>query len=85
MKISFDELKKLTWGAVGYEEAEDRINFYRFTKEQQDLYKESGNEGVYLKSFTSAGVRLIFETDSSSLFIKVNFSTASFPARNTSS
>ncbi len=76
MKISFDELKKLTWGSVSYEETDDKISFYRFTKEQQDLYKESGNEGFYLKSFTSAGVRLVFETDSKSLFIKVNFSTA---------
>ena len=73
MKVSFDELKNLTWGAVNFAEKEDRISFYRFTEEQQELYRKSGNEGFYKKSFTPAGVRLVFETDSSSLFIRVNF------------
>ena len=75
-KLSVNDLKDFSYGAVGFKEEQDRITFYRFTKEQQCLYEKIGDGPFYLhlKTFTSAGIKLVFKTNSSSLFIKVNIS-----------
>ena len=77
MKLTKNKLEELSHGAVRVVEENGKVSFYRFTKEQQQLYKDAGNESFYLKTFTSAGVKLEFRTNSKSLFIKVNipFST----------
>ena len=77
MRLSTDKLIELSHGAVRVIEECGKVNFYRFTEEQQQLYKNAGNESFYLKTFAPAGIRLGFCTDSSSLFLKVNipFST----------
>ena len=72
MKLTTDELMKLSHGAVRVVEEQGKVIFYRFTEEQQSLYKNAGNEQLYLKTFAPAGVRLEFRTDSKSLFLKVN-------------
>lgn len=72
MKLTLDEIKALSHGAERVEEKDGKVCLYRFTKEQEQLYKESGNDGFYKKSFTTAGIRLVFKTDSTSLFLKVN-------------
>lgn len=77
MRLTTDKLAELSHGAVRVIEEDGKTIFYRFTEEQQQLYKNIGNESFYLKTFTSAGIRLEFRTDSNSLFLKVNipFST----------
>jgi len=72
MKLTADKLAALTHGAEKVTEGPDSVSFCRFTEEQQQFYKDSGNESFYLKTFTSAGVRLEFRTDSESLFLKIN-------------
>ncbi len=76
MKLSVGDLKNFSHGAVGFAEGKGRIRFYRFTEEQQLLYKNVGDGPfyLYLKTFTSAGIRLVFKTNSTSLFLKVNIS-----------
>lgn len=69
MKLSFEQIKKFTKGAVRVEDFGDYINFFRFTKEQEDFY-EGYNDAFYKKSFATAGVRLAFVTDSEILNIK---------------
>jgi len=66
------KIKELSHGAVRTAEEQGKISFHRFTEEQQLLYKNAGDEAIYLKTFTPAGVRLVFKTNSTSLFLKVN-------------
>lgn len=72
MKLSLDKIKEITLGAVRIEQDETGFNFYRFTKEQQELYAQR-REDFYYKTFCSAGVQLRFKTNSRSLKIKVSF------------
>ncbi len=77
MKLNIEKLTQLSHGAVRVVEEQGKTVFYRFTEEQQQLYKNAGNESFYKKTFAPAGIRLVFRTDSKSLFVKVNipFST----------
>lgn len=72
MKLTLEKLRELSHGAVRVEEKDGKISFYRFTQEQQLFYKNAGNEAIYSKTFAPAGVRLVFKTNSTSLFLKVN-------------
>ena len=69
MKLTKEKLAELTHGAVRLTEEDGKIKFFRFTEEQQMLYKS-----FYRKTFAPSGIKLEFETDSKSLYIKVNVS-----------
>ena len=69
MKLSFEQIKNCTKGAVRVKDFGDYINFFRFTEAQQVFY-EGYDEAFYRKSFATAGVRLSFVTDSEILNIK---------------
>ena len=71
MKLNFDQICSICLGAVRAKETEDGIRLYRFTEEQEEIYRQT-NTDFYNKSFTTAGMKLYFETDSQSLFLKVN-------------
>ncbi len=72
MKLTAEKMAELSHGAVRVTEEDGKVNFHRFTEKQQSLYKNSGKESRYLKTFAPAGIRLEFKTDSKSLFLKVN-------------
>ncbi len=72
MKLDLAKIKEITLGAVRIEQDETGFNFYRFTKEQEELYKKR-REDFYYKTFCSAGVQLRFKTDSNILKIKASF------------
>ena len=76
MKLTLDQIKMITKGAVGFTEEEEGVRFYRFTKEQEQLYKER-SEDFYRKTFATAGVKFIFQTDSKKLFLKATLDGAS--------
>jgi len=76
MVLSFSEIKSITLGAAGVEQHEDGVHFYRFTKEQQALYKIR-NDDFYRKTFATSGVKLRFVTDSETLSLTVNVSGGS--------
>ena len=40
MKLSFEQIQKITKGAARIERDEGKIKFYRFTEEQEKLYFE---------------------------------------------
>ena len=69
MKLSFEQIKSFTKGAVRVEQFEDYVNFFRFTEKQQRFY-EGYDLGFFRKTFATAGVRLAFVTDSEILNIK---------------
>ena len=76
MKLSADQIRSISMGAVRVEETENGIRLLRFTKEQEELYKATSAD-FYKKTFATAGIRLAFETDSPSLFLKVNVAPGS--------
>lgn len=71
MKLSFEQIKSITTGAVRIEEEKNGIAFYRFTKEQSELYRIS-SDYFYSRTLATAGVRFMFKTDSRTLKIQVN-------------
>lgn len=76
MKLGFEQIKQITSGAVRFSEDKNGVYFYRFTKEQEQLYKER-NQDFYRKTFATAGVKLIFKTNSKNLFLKATVDQAS--------
>ncbi|MBE6712945.1 MAG: SGNH/GDSL hydrolase family protein [Ruminococcaceae bacterium] len=68
MKLSFETLRAISLGAVEVEKTEKGVSFYRFTKEQRELYKKRSTS-FYNKSFSASGVKFRFRTDSTKLGI----------------
>ena len=74
MKLTFDQIKSITKGAVRVEEENGRIQFFRFTKEQERVYKKASieqNRSFYERCAATAGVRLLFKTNSKALKLAV--------------
>ena len=70
MKLSLNEIKRITLGAVNVYEKDGAVCFDRMTKAQADAFtKERENNGIKTKS--TAGIRLDFYTDSEYVKIKL--------------
>lgn len=70
-KLNFEDIKKLVHGAARVEEVGGRIELHRFTKEQQEMYKVASPNDYYIKTFSTSGISLEFDTDSESLGLSV--------------
>lgn len=70
MKVTTAQIKEIISGAVRMEERDNMVFFYRFTKEQESLYSKISDD-FHRKTFSTAGIRMVFQTDSSSLGLKV--------------
>lgn len=77
MKLSLSQIKAVTMGAVRIEEIDNDIHFYRFTKRQEEVYREKRNDSFYIKTFATSGVQMRFSTDSESLFLNVDVAKGS--------
>lgn len=75
-KLNFELIKLLAHGIARMEEKDGKISFFRFTKEQQDLYKTVSLD-FFIKSFSTSGISLEFETDSDNLSLSVSISRGS--------
>lgn len=69
MKLNFEQIKAVSTGAVRFEEEENGVILYRFTKKQELLYEKTNIE-FFERSQSTAGVKLSFKTNSKSLRIK---------------
>ena len=82
MKLTFEEIKSITLGAVSVRQEAKGIRFYRFTEEQLAAY-ESRSDTFYMKSKSTSGIKLSFKTNSKRLlmsFLVENHIGASFMA-----
>ncbi len=70
MRLSLEQIKAITCGAVKIDKEPQGIVFHRFTQEQYDLY-EKKNTAFFKKAKGTAGVKLSFRTDSRTLFIRM--------------
>ena len=68
MKLNFDQICSVCLGAVRAKEMEDGVRLYRFTEEQEEIYRQR-KTAFYNNTFATAGMKLYFETDSCSLFL----------------
>ena len=72
MKLTTEQIRTVTLGATHVEEIDGATHFYRFTEAQQTCYRnQTFNKGFYPKSFSTAGIRLEFVTNSRSLSLKI--------------
>lgn len=69
MKLTYEQIGAICQGAVRSAETENGVCLYRFTKEQEELYRQVSAD-FYKKTFAAAGIKLCFETDSTSLFFE---------------
>ena len=76
MKLNLSQIKSITTGAVRIEELSDGFHFYRFTAEQQEIYKNR-NQDFYEKTFATSGVKMCFNTNSTKLFLKTTVTRGS--------
>ena len=76
MKLTLEQLKAITTGAVSIVETPEGFRFYRFTEAQRALYA-TRREALQLKSQASSGMKFSFETDSESFFVSGRFEHAS--------
>ena len=72
MKLNFEQITSVCLGTVRAAETDRGVRLYRFTEEQEELYRQR-SEDFYKKSFATAGMKLLFETDSETLFLKVMY------------
>lgn len=76
MELKFEQMKDLVTGAVYMEEEDGFLRMHRFTKEQEEMYRELTWDFFY-KTPATAGIKLNFQTDSEHLGLKVKTSKAS--------
>lgn len=76
MKLSFTQIKEMTWGTSRIIEEDGLLCFYRCTKAQEEFFKRRQDE-FYRHSLGTAGVRLVFKTDSHNLVMKVKVANIS--------
>ena len=76
MNLNLSQIREITLGAVRVEKIENDVYFYRFTAQQEELYKNRDDD-LYAKTFATSGVQIRFKTDSQYLFLKTQVSKAS--------
>lgn len=71
IKLNLQQIESITLGAIRVTEEADGFHFYRFTREQEQLYV--GRKADFDKKVpATTGVQLSFRTDSKELFLKIN-------------
>lgn len=74
MQLTYEQIKAITCGAVRILQEEKGLRFWRFTREQEEMYYETRpatGMNYASRSRASAGVKLAFRTDSSKLLLSV--------------
>ncbi len=71
MQLNLSKIQAITLGAARVEQHDNGIYFYRFTKQQEALYKERSAD-FYMKTFSTSGIRLRFRTNSETLRMSVS-------------
>ena len=71
MKLNLDKIKEITFGAERIIEQDGLINFYRFSKQEEELYSNMHPQFTY-KTLHTAGVSMCFETDATAIKIAID-------------
>ncbi len=76
MKLDLEQIKEITTGAVVIENEDSMVSLKRFTSEQEELYRVT-NQDFYKKTFSTAGIKFSFKTNSKNLFLKLKTAVSS--------
>ena len=76
MNLNLSQIRDITLGAVRIEEIDNAIRFARFTKQQEELYKNR-SAILYARTFSTSGVKMRFRTNSQTLFLSVEITPGS--------
>ena len=76
MNLTISQIREITIGAVRIEKKENGICFFRFTKQQEELYKNRSSN-FYMKTFATSGIQIRFFTNSKTLFLRTEISSGS--------
>lgn len=76
MKVNLEQMRSITLGSENVTLEHDGFHFYRFSRQQWELY-QGVNEDFYRKCFSTSGVKLQFVTDSEYMKLDVRISSAS--------
>ncbi len=76
MRLTTEQIASIAFGVARVEEIDGKVALFRFTAEQQVLYHKTDAD-FYMKSFSTAGVRLEFDTDSERMELAVAVSPGS--------
>ena len=76
MNLNLSQIRDITTGAVRIEKIDNGIHFYRFTKQQEELYKNRSDD-FYKKTFATSGVQMRFRTNSQTLFLRTEITGGS--------
>ncbi len=71
MELNFNQIKSITNGAVRITREEDGFHFFRFTKEQEELYEAHRDSGLHRNTWSTSGVQMRFKTDSTRLQLSI--------------
>ena len=71
MKLTYEQIKQITTGAIEIEQQEDGIHFYKCTKKQIAAWTEK-NKDLGMRAETTTGVCLDFHTNSQNLTLNVS-------------
>ena len=74
MKLTAEQICCVAHGVSRVETVGNTIGLFRFSQEQEELYREKSFPGFYQRTFTTAGVTLEFDTDSEKLSLAVEVS-----------
>ena len=69
MRLTYNQICSVTLGAVRMEQTNGEIRFFRFSEQEQQMYRMRREES-WLRSFATAGIRLEFDTNSSFLVLE---------------
>lgn len=76
MKLTLEQIRSITMGAVDVREEQGVVCFSRFYPAQMEMYRQK-NLDFYKKAHATAGVKLSFRTDSKTLSMKVQIEPGS--------
>ncbi len=80
MKLTIEDIKKITWGAVNITKDELGVTFHRFTETEEEIYRNLDTvrkRTDSLRVMSPAGIKLCFKTDSKSLKLNADLSFSS--------
>jgi hypothetical protein len=76
MKLTLEQIRAVAQGVARVEPAGECIGLFRFTKEQEETYREKSWPSFHARTFATAGISLEFDTDSENLHLSVKVHTA---------
>lgn len=76
MKLNIHQIRDCARGAARVEQVGENIALRRFTAQQEEMYKNRDKD-FYSKTFATAGVNLVFTTDSPTLGLSVDITRRS--------